>query len=160
MTETKNKTKNTVREEQGYNVCPTCGRRAYALYADDGHYYVGCVYCGLKSGACIHASEMTEDTAENLRQSWNKMTLNRFWDYEGRESIGIGTGGYVIATNADGCIVHSADSMQEVIEYLEYVGDDISYGIYLHIDGTLQYLGCTYLVWLIQQALNDKKTKQ
>lgn len=155
MNEKKQNTTNIIREEQGYNVCPTCGRRAYAVYTEDGTYSVGCVHCGMKNGICTPVTEMTEEMAENLRRSWNKMTLNRFWDYDAREAIGIGTGGYVIATNVDGYIVHSADSIQDVMKYLEYVGDDMSYGIYIHIDGTLQYLGCTFLIWLINQALNN-----
>ena len=84
--------------------------------------------------------------------------LNRRKSYlneEAREILHLTEVGFAIVSNQDGAIVHTAENMKEVIECLQLIGDDKSYGIYLHIDGTLQYLGCTYLVWLIQQALND-----
>lgn len=151
--------KNTTKQmnaEQSYNVCPTCGRAVHPVLDDYGMYHVGCTYCGLRDGVGTFVDgELAEQTKEQFRKNWNQRVLKSYLNEEAREILHLTEVGFAIVSNQDGAIVHTAENMKEVIECLQLIGDDKSYGIYLHIDGTLQYLGCTYLVWLIQQALND-----
>lgn len=151
MTETKHNT-NTMNEQQNYNLCPTCGREVHPVLDDYGMYHVGCTYCGLRDGVSTFLEEnLTEEMSDQFRKNWNQRVLKSYLNEEAREILHLTEGGFAIVTNQDGAIVHTADNMNDVMQYLELVGDDKSYGIYLHIDGTLQYIGSTFLVWLIKQ---------
>ena len=150
----KNQTTETM-EIKNYNICPTCGREVHTVLDDHGMYRVGCPYCGLRNGVSTFVEDQpTSDDREIMRKAWNNRVLNGHLNEEVRELLCLKEGGFAIVTNQDGCIVHTADNMKDVIQCLELVGDDRNYGIYLHTDGTFQYLGCTYLAWLIQEALN------
>ncbi len=151
MKETKNNMNSNIDFEQGYNRCPACGRKAQDIMSGD-IYYVGCPYCGMRNGvSTLVEEELTDDIKGKMRTGWNQKVLKSFFEPEALEVIDLSIGGYVLTTMEDGHIAHTAETMQEVMRYLDLVGDDKSYGIYLHIEGTLQYIGSTFLVWLIKQ---------
>ena len=149
-------TNNTINYEQGLNVCPICGRKAYAVYTDDGIYRVGCLHCGLQHGVGTHAGDLTDEMKDNLRRSWNMKMLGSYIEPEAREALELRNSGYVITTSADGYIVGTVDDMREVMNYLDMVGDDVSHDIYMHNDGTIMNLGTSFFAWQIVEAARTK----
>lgn len=154
MKETKNNTNSNIDFDHGYNICPACGRKAQDIMVGD-IYYVGCPYRGMRNGvSTLVDEELTDDVKEQMRAVWNKKVLKSFLDPEALEMLDLNIGGYALTTMDDGHIIHTAEMMGDVMRYLDMAGDDKSYGIYLHIEGTLQYIGSTFLVWLIRQELD------
>ena len=153
MKDNKENKTNAMSQAEGYNVCPTCGRDAHTILTEDGTYRVGCMYCGLRNGVSTFIEgELTNEDAELMRKCWNKRVVNSFIHEDVRELLRLKTGGLAIVSNRDGVIVDTAETIKDVISFLDLVGDDISYGVYLHIDGSLQEIGCTYLV---ERILNE-----
>ena len=149
----RNNINNTIRAEEGYNICPRCGRKAYAIQTDDGAYRVGCLECGLINGVrTIIDEEITEDLEESMRRHWNKLCLTAEYFEDALELLCLKNGGYVIANSEDGYIAYVSKDFNEVKDYINDIGDSMSFGIYLHIDGALQYLGSTYLLWQVMNS--------
>ena len=143
---------------EGYNFCPKCGRQVYTVHTEE-QYLVGCVHCGLKSGVSTLLDEGTPEDFENkMRIAWNETCLSEEYEEDALEAMNLVHGGYVIVSNADGKIVHVTEDFAGVEAYLTVTGDSLSYGIYMMLAGKLQYLGCTFLMWLMQQSQN--KTEQ
>ena len=149
----RNKNNNTINAEEGYNICPRCGRSAYTIHTKDGAYRVGCLECGLHHGVrTLVDEEMTDDLQETMRTQWNKQCLKSAYSECALEQLNLKNGGYVIANTSDGYIVYVSRDFKEVKDYVRDIGDSLSFGVYLNIDGALQYLGTTYLLWLTMEC--------
>ena len=148
MTVNENKATNLLKKEEGYNVCPRCGREAY-IFINDNEYVVGCLHCGLRRGIAYPVEEVYDDaSAESARYAWNHYCIKSEYYEDALEALKASNGSYVLAKIADHSIVSVCDDFDEVKKWVSDMGDGCSLGIYLLVNGALQYLGCTYLVWL------------
>ena len=145
-----NKTINTVKANEGYNICPKCGRQVYAILNENGAYSIGCLSCGMREGISVPVDEeMTDEFADRMRTVWNFRCLDEIYSDEAMEVLCISNGNYVLVHNLNGQIVHIARNMREVVDYIESIEYGLPLGIYLMLENTLEYLGCSSLVWEI-----------
>lgn len=144
-----NENKTTLaRQEEGYNVCPRCGRPAYIVMSDD-EYTVGCLSCGLRQGISCPAEEVYDDeSAEHVRREWNEQCLKSEYYEDALEVLKASNGSYILTSVVDNSILRVCDSFADVKKWVSINGDRSSFGVYLLVNGGLQYLGCSYLIWL------------
>ena len=136
---------NTIVRKEGYNICPQCGRHAYAVLVGDGSYRVGCLSCGLRNGINVLADEaITDSFTEKMRIRWNEQCLEAVYSDEVMEELGVSNGNYVLTSNVDGHIVHIAQDIREAIKYIEDIEYRLSIGVYLMLENTLQYQGSSF----------------
>ncbi|MBO5897902.1 MAG: hypothetical protein J6R04_02710 [Clostridia bacterium] len=132
----------------GYNLCPSCGRPAQAILADDSTYYVGCPMCGLKNGVCADVSDgLTDEVEEMLRITWNRRCIESTYDVDALEMLRTIGNGYALVRTADDYMVFFTERFEDIKQFLAK-GLDVSYTVYHMIDGIMEPLGSAYLVWL------------
>ena len=145
-----NKSNNTITRGQNYNICPRCGRHAYAILMDNGSYRVGCLHCGLKYGHNTLANEeITEAYVTKMRKAWNFKCLEAEYSEDAMEALCVSNGNYVLTDNTDGTIIHISPNMRDVVRYVEETENRFSVGIYIMLENTLEKLGSSFLVWEI-----------
>lgn len=138
---------NHVRMNDGYNVCPECGRYAYAVMTEDRMYRVGCLHCGLVRGVgCYIEDDLTEDMTDATRRDWNRKCIEtEEYSIEALEAMKAKIGSYAMVDSHSQeilCFVRNVDAVKRFV--LE--NPDVALGIYLLVNGNLQYMGCGYLV--------------
>lgn len=142
-----NKHMNHVAINDGYNVCPECGRQAYAVMTEDRMYRVGCLHCGLVYGiGTFVEDDVTDEMTENMRRRWNEKCLGADeYSVEALEVIDAREGDYVMVdaqTKEIICIAGSvANARQYVLDHYDKAVD-----IYLLGSGSLEKMGCSFLV--------------
>ena len=147
-TETKTNTHmNHVAIHDGYNVCPECGRQAYAVMTEDQMYRVGCLHCGLRNGVGVFVEdELTDEMTESMRRLWNQKCIEtEEYSVEALEVMEAKIGSYAMVDSHSQeilCFVRNVDAVKRFV--LE--NPDVALGIYLLVNGNLQYMGCGYLV--------------
>ena len=139
--------KNTIKTKAGYNFCPKCGSKAYAITTKDGMHRVGCIYCGFKSGIENYIGDCNgEELIVLLRKEWNRHCLKSEFNEAFFAALGKMGRGFIMAQNTDDYIVHITDDFGEVLDLLRQ-RQDVSYAIYVIKDGKLHNLGSSFLVW-------------
>ena len=134
--------------ENNYNRCPSCGRQAHGLLSEDKLYRVGCLHCGLGHGVSTYVDEVTEEVREQLRKCWNQHCLSIPISDSALESVDIASTGFALVSAEDNYIAHFFSEFSKLTEFFESRDSNDAYNVYLMIDGTLQYLGSAYLLWL------------
>ena len=148
MMENNQKTTNLIPTER-YNYCPKCGREAFAFSSERGMYYVGCLHCGMRNGKLnFFEEEISEELKEVFRKEWNLQCLNCEYEDDALEALGISEGSFFLATHGDNYVVHIAKTFKDVKEYIKRVGDSQAFNIYQLLNGVLECIGSTYLMWL------------
>ena len=139
---------NTIFRKAGYNICPQCGRHAYAVLVEDGSYRVGCLSCGLRQGVNVLADEEVSDSfIEKNRIRWNQKCLESTYDDDAMEVLGVSNGYYVLTSHSDGHIVYVTENVRDVVRYIETLEYRLPIGIYLMMGNALQYQGSSSLIW-------------
>lgn len=149
MKDIKNTTRNLIKSDDTLNICPRCGRKAYAITTEDGMYRVGCIHCGIRNGVgTLMDEDFTEEMKEALRTQWNEACLKSEYSWDVVAELGLHNGSYVLADSKWKYIVHIANDIEEVERYV-VEQSETSLDIYLVIEGTLQKMGCSFLVWTL-----------
>lgn len=138
--------------ENNYNRCPSCGRQAHAFLTEDNQYRVGCLYCGLRHGVSTYVNEVTEEVREKMRHSWNQHCISTPITDSALENLDLPSTGYALVRVSDYYIAHFFTEFSKLAEFCERSDDD-AYYIYLMVNGTWQYLGSAYLLWLAKNNL-------
>lgn len=134
--------------ENNYNRCPSCGGQVHGLLSEDKLYRVGCLHCGLGHGVSTYVDEVTEEVREQLRKCWNQHCLSIPISDSALESVDIASTGFVLVNAEDNYITHFFSDFSKLAEFCGRRDCDEAYNIYLMIDGMLQCLGSTYLLYL------------
>ena len=129
----------------GYNVCPKCGRPAYAVMTEDQMYRVGCLNCGLVHGVVTYIEDdLIEHIQETLRIRWNKRCLDSDeYSIESMEAMDVCEGDYVIVESKSKeivCFIRSSEAMKQYVQE----NPDTAFDIYQFMCGQLQFMGCSY----------------
>ena len=147
--------KNTVETEKGYNFCPECGSKAYAITTEDGTHRVGCLYCGFANGIEKYIGDQNSDEIiELLRRKWNSRCLESEFGEGVVAACGVLEQGFLVAQSKDDYIVYLSNDFAEVLNFIK-AHQDTAYTIYENKDGKLSNLGPSFLVW---KTLTDNKT--
>ena len=136
----------------GYNVCPRCGRKAYAVQTEDGMYYVGCLFCGFNRGNGTYTDDMSEKFRTARKIAWNQQCIEAEYSAGALENLGMTNGDYVMVRSEDKHIIHRAKTIEDVKEFWALNGANSPFDIYALIEGSLQYLGNSYFLWLLTET--------
>ena len=135
-----------IETKNNFNFCPTCGRQAHGILIDDGMYHVGCLHCGLRYGVSTYAYEVSTEVQEQMRHAWNQHCLSTPITDSALESLDLLGTGYALVRVNDNYIAHFFSEFSELAEFCEKSDD--AYNVFLMVEGTLQCLGSTYLLYL------------
>ena len=142
------KTTTLLRREDGYNVCPQCGKPAY-IVMNEYEYAVGCLNCGLRRGLSYPIEDVYDDeSTERVRHNWNTTCLASDYYEDAMKVLGVSNGSYVLTNAVDNSILRVFDSFADVKKFVSADGDRSAFGVYVLVNGGLQYLGSSYLIWL------------
>ena len=128
----------------GYNVCPTCGREAYEMMSGYDEYHVGCAYCGIHNGVVQFLDDyISTQTKEQVRKEWNKKCITSEYGDSVLEMLG----DYVVVCSSDHAIEFTSSNIKDVVTFVEERNNN--YDVYIIMENQLEYLGCSYLIHLI-----------
>lgn len=136
----KGKTKmKMMRKEEGYNVCPRCGKAPYEMMGDYETYHVGCAYCGIRNGVTAFLEFPLDDQVRGETQKeWNEQCLKAHYSEEVFDELNIDMGTFVMVARSNSAIKYIVPDMHRIVDILKENGD--AFDVYVRVDDTLQRL--------------------
>ena len=89
-----------------------------------------------------------DECAEHVRREWNEHCLESEYYEEAMEVLKASNGSYILTSVVDNSILRVCGSFADVKKWVAENGDRSSFGVHALVNGGLQYLGCSYLIWL------------
>ena len=127
------------KKENGYNVCPCCGKAPYEMMGDYETYYVGCPFCGIKNGVTSFLEFPLDDEVRSATQkAWNEQCLTAHYSEEVLDQLNIGIGTFVLASKSNAAIKYIATDMRLMVDILRESSD--SFDVYVRMDDILQHM--------------------
>lgn len=140
INKTKGKTTMKIaRKEEGYNVCPRCGKAPYEMMGDYETYHVGCSYCGIKNGVTSFLEFPLDDEVRSATQKeWNEQCLKAHYTEEVLDELNIDVGTFVMVSKSNSAIKYIVPSIRRVVDVLKESSDMLE--VYVRVDDTLLHL--------------------